>query len=184
MKAIVLTERYLNLLSTEDKRKYLDKIWEILQRSYAKIGGYQGAASAEELLTHPGIWKLVRRDGEITAIGIYRDQSGRKSIAAGTNGTKQGLRDLMALKKEDLAMRRAWAEVSDRMEKLMLDLGARKIPNKYAEALVKKPILKLNDDGYHYTRLIGGEPHEKLIVGFPAVDDDIARELNVDIKPL
>lgn len=179
-----LLEHYVNLHDTADKRKYLDEIWEILQRSYAKIGGYQGAASAEEMLTHPGIWKLVRRGNEITAIGIYRDQMGRKSIAAGTNGTKQGLRDLLALKKEDMNMRRAWAEVSDRMEKMMLDLGARKIPNKYAEALVKKPILSLNDDGYHYTRLIGGKPHEKLIVGFTSVDDDIARELNVDLKPL
>lgn len=28
-----------------------------------------------------------------------------------------------------------------------------------------KPILSINSDGYHYTRIIGNEPHEKIMVG-------------------
>jgi hypothetical protein len=48
----------------------------------------------------------------------------------------------------------------------MLRSGAKPIDNKYAEFLTGKKILDLNPDGYHYTRLIQGEPHEKIIVGF------------------
>ena len=40
------------------------------------------------------------------------------------------------------------------------------MPNQYAGLLTGKQILELNDDGYHYTRLIHGEPHEKVIYGF------------------
>jgi hypothetical protein len=45
-------------------------------------------------------------------------------------------------------------------------MGAKPVPNKFAEFLTSKKVLELNSDGFHYTRLIQGEPHEKLIVGF------------------
>jgi len=35
----LLTERYVNLFKT-DIVKYIDEIWEILQKSYAPIGGF------------------------------------------------------------------------------------------------------------------------------------------------
>ena len=31
--------------------------------------------------------------------------------------------------------------------------------------ILKKKILSKNPDGYHYTRMIAGEPHEKMIIG-------------------
>jgi hypothetical protein len=172
-----LVERFVNLLDTGSKRKYADQVWSMLQTTYAKMGGYKGAASAEELVTQPGIWKLVRRGDRITALVLYRDQQGRKSVASATDRTPQGLQDLMMIKSEDLRQQRAWGEVSGRMEQIMLDLGGQPLSNKLAATLTQKKIISLNPDGVHYTRLISGEPHEKIIIGFPKIDSDIAREL-------
>jgi hypothetical protein len=172
-----LIERVVNLLTTDRKRKYADQVWSMLQTTYAKMGGYQGAASAEELVSQPGIWKLVRRGDRITALALYRDRHGRKSIASATDRTPQGLQDLIMIKSEDLRQQRAWGEVSGRIEQIMLELGGQPVSNKYAETLTQKKIISLNPDGVHYTRLIGGQPREKVIMGFPRIDPDVAREL-------
>jgi len=175
----LLVEKVLNLHTPEQKMKYADKIWDMLQRSYKKIGGFKSANSAEELANDLGYWKVVRRGDHITALGVYKQVSNTdnfKMIASATEtelnpegeykATAQGLKDYNMLKKDDIKTKRAWAEVSGPAEKLMLKAGAKPIDNKYAEFLTGKKILDLNPDGYHYTRLIQGEPHEKIIVGF------------------
>jgi hypothetical protein len=175
----LLVEKILNLHTPEEKIKYADKIWTMLQRSYKKIGGFKSANSAEELANDPGYWKVVRRGNHITALGVYKqvpNTDNFKMIASATEtelnpegkykATTQGLKDYNMLKKDDIKTKRAWAEVSGPAEKLMLKAGAKPIDNKYAEFLTGKKILDLNPDGYHYTRLIQGEPHEKIIVGF------------------
>jgi hypothetical protein len=122
----------------------------------------------------------VQRGDTITALGIYKPvakTNNMKSIAAATEteldpdtnkyvATAQGKKDLMMIKSEDIRLNRSWVEVSGPAEKLMLKMGAKPVPNKFAEFLTSKKLLELNSDGFHYTRLIQGEPHEKLIVGF------------------
>jgi hypothetical protein len=175
-----LTERILNLWSPEQKAKYADVVWDTLNRSYQKVGGFKSAANIEELIDTPGLWKLVQRGDTITALSIYKPiekTNNMKGIAAateteldpGTNkyvATAQGKKDLMMIKSEDIRLNRSWVEVSGPAEKLMLKMGAKPVPNKFAEFLTGKKLLELNSDGFHYTRLIQGEPHEKLIVGF------------------
>jgi hypothetical protein len=175
-----LTERILNLWSPEQKAKYADVVWDTLNRSYQKVGGFKSAANIEELIDTPGLWKLVQRGDTITALGIYKPvakTNNMKSIAAATEteldpdtnkyvATAQGKKDLMMIKSEDIRLNRSWVEVSGPAEKLMLKMGAKPVPNKFAEFLTSKKLLELNSDGFHYTRLIQGEPHEKLIVGF------------------
>lgn len=175
-----LTERVINLWTPEEKAKYAPKVWDMLNRSYQKLGGFKSAANAEELVDTPGLWKLIKRGDKITAVGIYTSSEktkNLKSIAAATEteldpeknayiATTQGKRDLVLLKSEDVRLNRAWVEVSGPAEKFILKLGASRIPNKYAELLTGKRILELNPDGYHYTRLIQGVPYEKMIVGF------------------
>jgi hypothetical protein len=175
-----LTERILNLWSPEQKAKYADVVWDTLNRSYQKMGGFKSAANIEELIDTPGLWKLVQRGDTITALGIYKPvekTNNMKSIAAATEteldpekniyvATTQGKKDLMMIKSEDIRLNRSWVEVSGPAEKLMLKMGAKPVPNKFAEFLTGKKVLDLNSDGFHYTRLIQGEPHEKLIAGF------------------
>lgn len=174
-----LIERIVNLHTVDEKMSYADKVWDMLQRSYRKIGGFKSASSPEELANEPGYWKLVRRGDKITAFGIYKKSpitNNYKIIASATEteldpttgeykATQQGLKDYNKVKSEDIKTKRSWAEVSGPAEKIMLRAGAKPISNKFAELLTGKKIIDYNSDGYHYTRLIQGKPHEKVIVG-------------------
>ena len=73
---------------------------------------------------------------------------------------------------EDIAQGRAWGEVSDKMEHVIIKRGGTPIPNIYASKLTKKDILQYNPDGYHYTRLINGAPHEKIIFAYEGFISD------------
>jgi hypothetical protein len=161
----LLLERYVNITDSADKRKYGQLVWNMIQDSYKKIGGYKGATSIDELITSSNLWKLVRRDNKIIAVCVYKDLKGRKLIAAGTDGSDEGKKALNDLWIEDLKLNRTWAEVSDVVEHIKLTHGFKPIPNKYAAEILNKEILNLNPDGIHYTRLIGGVPYEKAIVG-------------------
>jgi hypothetical protein len=163
----------------------------MLERSYKKIGGFKSAADPEELVLTPGYWKLVRRDGKITAVNIYKRSEktkNYKSIASATEteldpvtgnyrATPRGLKDYNMLKNEDLKMKRSWSEVSGAAEVLLKRAAAIPVSNKFAEVLTGKRVLSLDDDGFHYTRLIQGEPHTKIIYGFVDLTQDAYQEL-------
>ena len=180
----LLTEHVVNLHDTISKDKYGEEVWDMLQRSYAAIGGFKTASSLEELIEKSGMWKLVLRDGIVSAVKIYRDQFGKKSIASGSDGTRQGKLDIFMMMKDDIKFSRSWAEVSGPVEKLMVKFGAIPIPAKFAEYLSKKKVLSIAPDGYHYARLIEGEPHIKIIYGFPVLTPEEKIELELmDIDP-
>lgn len=176
----ILTERVLNLHTVEEKEQYVDVIWDLLNKSYAKLGGFKSASSKEELLDIPGYWKVIKRGPDVTAVALYRKTSTTstvKSYASGTETvfnpstntyrpTTRGKHDYLLIKKEDVTQKRAWTEASGPVEALMNKLGANPIPNKFAAFLTGKEILSYSPDGYHYTRLIQGIPHEKMIFGF------------------
>lgn len=170
----VLFEHFVNAHTPEEKAPYAEIVWDILQQSYGAIGGFKGAANAEELVHTPGLWKLSRRNGKIVAVALYKDLYGRKAIAFGTDGSIDGKRDFYNLRDADLKLNRMWVEASGAIEKVLLKAGAKPIPAKYASALTGKEILNISDDGYHYTRLLQGHPHEKIIFGFVNVDQALA----------
>ena len=173
-----LTERILNLHDTPAKLKFGQEVWDLLQLSYSKVpGGFGTADSLEDLISKTGLWKIVTRDGVVTAVNLYRDQYGRKSVAAGTNGSRQGIKDYFMVNGEDDKFGRAWAEVSGKPELMMQKSGATPIPAKFAPMLTKKEIIEYNPDGVHYTRMIGGQPHEKVIYGAVKLTKDDAQHL-------
>jgi hypothetical protein len=161
----LLLERYVNLTDDSDRRKYGQLVWNMLQDSYKDIGGYKGASSIDDLIASSSLWKLVRRNGKIVAFSLYKDLKGRKGIGVATDGTEEGKKALYDLWAEDLKLNRSWTEVSGKTEHIKLKHGFKPIPNKYAAEILNKEILSLNPDGIHYTRLIGGVPYEKAIVG-------------------
>ncbi len=173
----ILTEHFINLNTPEEKSQYKDEVWDILQKSYASIGGFKSAVDAEELVDTPGLWKLSRRNGKIVAVGIYRDMHGRKSIAVGTDGSAEGKRDFYKIKNEDVRFGRAWCEASGAVEAILKKNGSRPIPAKFASVLTGKQIVEINPDGVHYTRLIQGHPHEKIIFGVAKLDDALLQKL-------
>ncbi len=169
-----LIETYINVIRPKDKQKYASQVWDILQNSYASLpGGFATAATIDELIEKSWMWKLVKKDDKIVAVQIYKDQYGRKGIAGGTDGSSTGKAELNKIVISDIKLNRSWAEVSGAPEHIMTKFGASPIPNILAAKLTGKEILSLNDDGFHYTRLIAGKPYEKIIFGTVNLPDDI-----------
>lgn len=171
----ILVERVVNAFDAADKKKYATQVWDMLQVAYG--GDFRSAANKEELIDDSGLWKLVFRAGKLTAVNVYKDSHGRKSIASATDKTTQGKRDYIMMKNDDVKFERAWGEVSGAPEAIMKKSGLKPVPNKFAHALTGKEILSLNDDGFHYTRMIGGHPEEKIIYGAPQLDDKLKAKL-------
>lgn len=161
-----LVERVVNLFNQPDQIKYADQVWALLQSSYKGAGGFHSAEDIPDLLSKTNMWKLVVRDGKVTAANLYRDLHGRKSIAAGTDGTPQGKHDYNMIKDADIKYQRSWAEVSGAPEHIAKKAGMKPLPAKFAKILTGKEILEYNADGYHYSRMINGHLHEKIIYGF------------------
>lgn len=166
-----IVEHYLTFKENkEDKDKYLDKVWDLLEKSYASKGGIKGCVK-EDLLSPNILWKLVRKNGDIVAVSIYKVIGDtRKAIAAGTDMTSLGKESLYSIIAEDVTEtnRKVWAEVSGAPEHMFKKKGAEMFPADLAEKVLKnlgKDIISKSDDGYHYTRLIDGIPYEKVMVG-------------------
>lgn len=168
---ILLLERFLNITDPDSKKEYVDTVWDMMEKAYAYAGGFKGAADKAELINDSGLWKLVKRDGKVTAFRIYKDKFGRKGIATASDGTERGKRDIILLSKQDLEMKRGWAEVSDKAESFMTKLGGKPVSNKYAKLLLPGKDITLDDDGIHYYRKIGDKVIRKVIVGFPKIYD-------------
>jgi hypothetical protein len=173
-----LIETYINVIRPEDKRKYASQVWDILQNSYATLpGGFATAATVDELIEKSWMWKLVKKNDKIVAVQIYKDQYGRKGIAVGSDGSSVGKYELTKMVIDDIKLNRSWAEVSGAPEHIMTKFGASPIPNTLAATLTGKEILSLNDDGFHYTRLIAGKPYEKIIFGTVNLPDEVADKI-------
>lgn len=166
----LLKEHFVTVFpdNTEDREKYIDDVWNMLEASYASIGGTH--SSKEELLDDNVMWKLVRRNGKIVAAVVYKLKMGRKAFLAGTDGTREGKEGLYSIIKEDASReeRNAWVEVSGKPEYLYKKYGHVPIPNDIAEQILAKMGKKVeekNSDGYHYTRKIGDDHYEKIMMG-------------------
>ena len=191
-----ITERFINLFpnDVEKRQEIVDDVWNILQASYKAIGGIHGKgfSNKEEMIKVIPFWKLVRKNGKIVSVAMYKDKAGRKFIAGGTDGSEDGKNGLFQILKDDLLRERAFGELSDRMLSFLVkQLGYDTIkkfailPSKLKTfvddeildvdssdpEITRHPILK----DYFYRRDIGGNLHTKIalgtsgknIVGFP-----------------
>jgi hypothetical protein len=176
----IILEHFVNLIEPDEKRKYADVVWDMLQQAYSAVGGFKSATSKEDLIQDSFLWKLSRRNGKIVSVKIYKDQYGRKAIGMATDNSPQGKSDLAKIASEDVKLRRFWAELSGPAEKFYVKHGALPLSSKFAEKLTRKEILGYDVDGIHYTRLIAGEPKLKAIYGFPEISDELKKEIEKD----
>jgi hypothetical protein len=182
-----LVERFINLFDPKQKQEYVDVVWDILQKSYQKVGGIHGSGfnSKEDMINSMPFWKIAKKNGRVVAVALYKDKGGRKRVASGTDGTADGLNQLELIGREDLNQERAYAEVSSAALKFLLkrwkgsDITKYMILPQDAEKIlgaeleypvsdqdpevVAHPQLKK----YFYSREIGGKPHTKLMIGKP-----------------
>ena len=179
----ILVERFVNLLGDDpEKDKYVDVVWDMITKSYARIGGIQGKgfSTKEDLINNIPFWKLVRKDGDIVAGAFYRDKAGRKRVAVATNGTDTGKVALGSIMANDFD--RAYFEVSDPSLGFMIKQVGLDFVQGYARSVeqaqqisgdelqappaddphvVKYPSLANN----FYQRDIGGHMHTKIMLG-------------------
>ena len=179
----ILVERFVNLLGDDpEKDKYVDVVWDMITKSYARIGGIQGKgfSTKEDLINNIPFWKLVRKDGDIVAGAFYRDKEGRKRVAVATNGTDTGKVALASIMANDFD--RAYFEVSDPSLGFMIKQVGLDFVQRYALSVeqaqqisgdelqappandphvVKYPSLANN----FYQRDIGGHMHTKIMLG-------------------
>lgn len=155
------------------REKHRQEIHDMLHNCYKEIGGYSGLKSGtkeESDAIHDDISKsmikAVKRDGKISAVNLYKDKYGRKLVAAGHNGTKQGSTDWKKIAADDNQHKRAWGEVSGAVEHIHTKLGFPKIPASQAKEILGKSDIRVSKtDPYKYTRKIGDDEHEKTIMG-------------------
>ena len=182
-----LVERFINLFDPKEKEKYADEVWNMLQKSYEKVGGLHGSGfnSKEDMIKNMPFWKLAKKNGKIIAVSLYKDKEGRKRVASGTDGTDEGKDQLELIGKEDLTQERAFAEVSSASLNFMLrrwkgsDITKYMILPQDAEKILKTKLeYPVPDDDsevqahpelkkFFYRREIGGKSHTKLMIGKP-----------------
>lgn len=168
----LLYERYLTITEESEKLQYLDDVWKILTFSYAKIGGIASIQNKEQLLDSKYFWKLVRKNNKIVAVTIYKGSyTNRKLALGGSDGTPEGKQAFFNMCEEDATRveRGTWAEVSGAMKHIYIfKYGATPIPADLATKIlndVGKEVLSISKDGYHYTRRIGNQNYEKIMMG-------------------
>lgn len=169
----LLFETFKNPHSLSDKEKYVDEVWDILQKSYAKVGGLKtnGLQTKEGLIKNTAFWKLFLKDGKIKVVFIYKDKSGRKKIAIGTDGTKEGKDQLIKMLIPEFE--RSYSEISDDFEAFIVknlpDLVKQyQIPFEEVQKIITDEEIKpVKGDKYHFQREISGHWHTKLMIGKP-----------------
>jgi len=170
----IIFERFDNFFTDEQKNKYIDQIWDILQSSYKDIGGIKGSGlnSKEDMIKNIPMIKVYREGDVIKVVFCYKDKDGRKKVAIGTDGSFEAKRMLIKMLKEEYSTGRSWGEVSDKvlhfmrkfftleeLEKYAIDPAdiAKKLPNDNITLIGNKM----------YTREIGGNQITKMGIGNP-----------------
>jgi len=182
----LLTERYFNAFKPEDKTKYAQATWDMLQRSYAPIGGIHGNGfqDIDDMIKSNQMFKVGLSGGKPVMVSVYKNKDGgRKKVALGTDGSKEGIlmaRDSLAA---ELSTGRAFGEFSGAVfaaVKKMFPpevLTTFLVPAKDVSAMINKeiiigagPDMKTSGENdpynqFYYQRKIGGELHTKIAYG-------------------
>ena len=116
MKLTQLFETFDNFFPTdvEQREKYGDRLYDMLQKAYEPIGGLKGAGfnSPQDMIDNIPMWKVFRRGNDIKAAMFYKDKGGRKRVAVAPDGTMEGKRMLGKMLNDEYATNRAYAEIS------------------------------------------------------------------------
>lgn len=90
----LITENYKNFIgpnSREQREKWADQVWDILQKSYAPVGGIKGSgfSSKQEMIDKIPFWKIFTRGDKVLMAVFYKDKGGRKTVAIATDGSAE-----------------------------------------------------------------------------------------------
>ena len=184
----LLTERYFNAFTPNDKAKYAQEIWDMLQRSYAPIGGIHGKGfnDIEDMIQSNHMFKVGMDSGTPVMVSVYKNvNGGRKKVALGTDGSREGILMARDSLRAEFKTGRAYGEISGpvfgALKKMFPPevLTTMLVPASEVSAMIKKditigagPDMKTGGENdpyndFYYQRDIGGEMHTKLAYGDP-----------------
>ena len=191
-----ISENYKNFIGPSSKpqrEKWVDQAWEILQQSYAPIGGIKGSgfASKQDMIDNIPFWKIYTKGDKVIVAVFYKDKGGRKSVAIATDGSELGKKIVADVFKSSLGVSYGeksgpalgtmikavpWDTLKNFMltpqqlskisgEKIMTidEFGVENLDEKDQFTYNKFPQLK----PYFYVRELGGEIHLKAAMGTP-----------------
>ncbi len=167
-----INEGYKNLFQSDESQKmmYADEVYDLLTKSYKKIGGLKGKGfrSPTEMVKMVPFWKLAFVKEELVAVIMYKDKgTGRKLVAVGAKPTPEGKKRLLEIFKMEFS--RSFAEVSGPLLKWLIKtypdvVNKYKIPASEVRELFPGIHVK-ETEKYFYSRMIGGDTHEKMLLG-------------------
>jgi hypothetical protein len=191
-----ISENFKNFIgpkSKSDREKWADQVWDILQKSYAPIGGIKGSgfASKQDMIDNIPFWKIYTKNDKVVAASFYKDKGGRKSVAIATDGSDLGKKIVGDIFKASLGV--SYGEKSgpalgtmmktvpwDNLKNFLMTpeqvkkvtgedaisvsaFGYENLDDKDKKTYDKFPQLK----PYFYVRELGGEMHLKVSMGTP-----------------
>jgi hypothetical protein len=193
-----LSENYKNFIgpnSKEQRERWADEVWSILQKSYAPIGGIKGKGfnSKQDMIDNIPFWKIYTKNDKVVAAAFYKDKGGRKAVAIVTDGSDLGKKIVADIYKASLGV--SYGEKSgpalgtmmktidwdvlknfmftpDQLEKISGDkvirvekFGVDNLNDKDKFTYDKFPKLR----PYFYVRELDGEMHLKAAMGTPGL---------------
>ncbi len=191
-----LNENYKNFIgpdSIPQREKWVDQAWDILQKSYAAIGGIKGSGfgSKQDMITKLPFWKIYTKGDKLVAAAFYKDKGGRKSVAIATDGSDLGKKIVGDIFKASLGVSYGeksgpalatmmktvpWEElqtflftpaqlskISGEQIMTVAEYGPEKLDKKDKFTYDKFPKLR----PYFYVRELDGEMHLKAAMGTP-----------------
>lgn len=185
-----ISERFLTFLHADsaERELYAKEVYDLLQKAYEYIGGLKGSGfnDVEDMKKNIPIWKLVRQDGKIVAVAMYKDKEGRKRVAIASDGSQKGKQKLAEIVRDDMKKERAYAEISGGS----LRFSKRQVTGFEDFVIHPEEVEKIVDDEiiypvdpddpeveanpelkeFFYQRKIGSEWKTKIMTGTPFVD--------------
>lgn len=153
-----------------------DPCWEMMKSAYSYLAtkecptGIINVNKWSDLVDEADMMKIGKVGGKIVACQLYKmKHGGRKAFVGCCDGSTEGKRIFTQIFVEDFKVegRNGYLEVSGKAESWLINklgFGKYMVPvDKVAEILGKDIIP--GEDGYHYKRMIGGELHEKIMIG-------------------
>jgi len=174
---IALSETIDNYLpgDEEAKSQIAQSVYDLLQSAYVKIGGIKGSGfnSPEDMVQNIPMWKVFRRGDDIKAVLMYKDRNGRKMVALGTDGSRDGKLMLKNIVKAEYTTDRSFGEVSGpalRFVKSALGdeiFNAKSIPAADVQAALPNDNIRPVDDEEYEREITPGNWMKKRMMGTP-----------------
>lgn len=191
-----ISENYKNFIGPSSKpqrKKWADQAWEILQKSYAPIGGIKGNGfnSKQDMIDNIPFWKLYTKGENLVAAVFYKDKNGRKSVAIATDGSDLGKKIVSDVYKSSLGVsygEKSGAALGTMMKTIPWDtLKNFMFTPSQLEKISGEKVVTVDEFGvenldtkdkftydkfpklrpYFYVRELGGEMHLKAAMGTP-----------------